>query len=111
MDVPDKRDASLVKIAQERSPETADVLQNDTPLFSPLFTVWRDRAASPSVTTLAPHSHRPGIPQTGAACAGNCLYGIAFIFIAPATLFRNHDLTDSGIFGYPSFAGLDCVFN
>ena len=49
--------------------------------------------------------------QACAACAGNRLYRFAFIFIPPATLFCDHHLTDTGIFGYPAHAVPYCVFN
>src|SRR4029078_759589 len=35
----------------------------------------------------------------------NLLERFALVFIPPATLFRDHHLTDTGIFGYPRHAG------
>jgi hypothetical protein len=43
--------------------------------------------------------------QACAAGAGNRLYRSAFIFIPPTTLLSNHQLADTGIFGYPGHAG------
>jgi hypothetical protein len=101
----------MLKTDRLRVPATRECRQrercNDTRLLSGLAAF----DVPPSATTIVTHSHRSRSHQARGAGARNRLYGFAVIFIAPATLFGNHDLTDTGIFGYPGHAGADGVFN